>query len=47
MDTATLNTLDEDVIINFEFDSLVDGSVLGLKHALEFLSLDIGSGETV
>jgi hypothetical protein len=47
VDTATLNTLNEDVIINFEFDSLVDGCVLGLKHAFKFLSLDIGSGETV
>ena len=47
MDTATLNTLYEDVIINLEFNSLVDGRVLGLKHAFELLSLDIGSGETV
>ena len=47
MDTATLNTLNKDVIIDLEFNSLVDGSVLGLKHAFEFLSLDIGSGETV
>jgi len=47
VDTATLNTLNKDVIIDLEFNSLVDGSVLGLKHAFEFLGLDIGSGETV
>jgi hypothetical protein len=47
VDTATLNTLNKDVIIDLEFNSLVDGCVLGLKHAFEFLSLDIGSGETI
>ena len=47
MDTATLNTLNKDVIIDLEFNCLVDGSVLGLKHAFEFLSLDIGPRETV
>jgi hypothetical protein len=47
VDTATLNTINEDVIINFEFNSLVDGCVLGVKHAFKFIRLDIGSGETV
>ena len=47
VDTTALNTLNKDIVIDLELNSLVNDCLLLLEHAIELLSLDSGSWETV
>ena len=47
VNAATLNSLNKNVIVDLELNSLVDLLATRAEHAVELLSLNSGSGEAV
>ena len=47
VDTPTFNSLDQDTLINVEFENTIDFHIMMSEHFVEFFGLGCGSGEAV